>query len=278
MADASQDEEQLVAYFPDAPPFYKHFTPGNQDRLKQLQKEAASDSHNDGTASPQLSAAQRLDLPPELRYLVPPEPPAMDEEYHVFGEPARLRGIDQFDHILEFIKADMERTYTLAGWEYQQLYPAAPTPGSAPDASLGLDWADRQRYLFRFLRSILLNFVELLGILANQPDSDDKDDKLKDILTLVLNMHALINEYRPHQARETLIRMMGEQLARKKAEVDGIKRIKQKVEDTLAEFGKTAPDAEMTTTPEQEAALATEEKRRATQRHMWHAMDEMLGH
>lgn len=51
-------------------------------------------------------------------------------------------------------------------------------------------------------------------------------------------MHHLLNEYRPHQARESLIEMMSDQLERSKAETSGIYKIKKEVEDVLEGLAK----------------------------------------
>jgi len=66
MAEEGETYENFV--FPAPPPFYKNFTARNIQRLKEL-KEAGSDGKSPSGAS------TLLDLPPELRYLVPPEPP-----------------------------------------------------------------------------------------------------------------------------------------------------------------------------------------------------------
>jgi len=55
---------------------------------------------------------------------------------------------------------------------------------------------------------------------------------------LFVNMHHLLNEYRPHQARESLIEMMSDQLERSKAETSGIYKIKKEVEDVLEGLAK----------------------------------------
>lgn len=56
--------------------------------------------------------------------------------------------------------------------------------------------------------SILINFLDLLDILIKSPGSIKREEKLEDIKLLFVHMHHLINEYRPHQARETLRVMM----------------------------------------------------------------------
>jgi mediator of RNA polymerase II transcription subunit 7 len=78
------DEGTASAIFPPPPPFYKHFTPANIERLKEL-KEAHS--AKEGAAK---EASSLLDLPPELRYLLPPEPPE-DGIYRSFGETVDVR-------------------------------------------------------------------------------------------------------------------------------------------------------------------------------------------
>ena len=83
------EEEEVIggAFFPAPPPFYKHFTAENLDALKQI-KEANADS-NDG--SNELSAAQIINLPPKLRYLIPPEPPSDDDTFRVFETQKSVR-------------------------------------------------------------------------------------------------------------------------------------------------------------------------------------------
>jgi mediator of RNA polymerase II transcription subunit 7 len=270
MADEEQPEF-LSSYFPDPPPFYKHFTTENQDRLKQAREAAAGDDED--ASSVRSSASQLLSLPPEVRYLVPPEPPADDSQYRVFGQPTKTRGTEEFDNIMTFVGSELERMELLPPWKYTQLYDI-PTNDDDPSA-----WTrDRQHYLLRFMRSILVNYVELLGILVNDPTSEERDKKLGDILNIVANAHALVNEYRPHQARETLMHMMEDQLERKRAEIEGVRKMKAKVEETLAEFKKAAPQRDNTARIEDDARGSLEEKDREMQRHMWYAMDEILGH
>jgi mediator of RNA polymerase II transcription subunit 7 len=270
-----EEPEFPIAYFPDPPPFYKQFTRENQDRLQLFKSD--NGINEDEAESGMLSATQLLSLPPELRCLVPPEPPADDDEYRIFGETTNGRGIDAFDRDVEYIRQILMDTGTIKDWSHQRLYPTPPADQNADGVQS--QWTiDRQTYLLRFVRSILMNYLELLGILANNPTSDDKDDKLKNILDLVANAHALVNEYRPHQARETLINMMEDQLEKKKAEVEGVRQMKQKVEDTLAELGKQAPSGVALAAQEEKEAESAEEKRKHVQRYTWHALDEILGH
>ena len=63
---------------------------------------------------------------------------------------------------------------------------------------------DHKRELKKMNHSILFNFVDLIDVLAKCPDTGKREEKLNDILTLFFQMHHLINELRPHQARETI--------------------------------------------------------------------------
>lgn len=63
-------------------------------------------------------------------------------------------------------------------------------------------------------------------------------EKVQDLRNIFINFHHLLNEYRPHQARESLILMMQDQLDRSKAETEGILNMKTQVEAVLEGLGK----------------------------------------
>jgi mediator of RNA polymerase II transcription subunit 7 len=264
-----EDEELKLPFFPPPPPFYQHFTTENKERLRKIEDEAALDTLTEDDSAAKLSAEQILRLPTELRYLIPPEPPADDQEFRVFGTVTSAQGSDSFKKTMQWISRTLAADYTLTGWKYEQLYPSTSALSSA-SATI-----DRQRYLFRFLRSILIAYIELLGIVAINPTSEHKDQKLKDILTMVTNMHALINEYRPHQARETLILEMERQVERKKREIEGVRKMKERVGEVLEGFGRDVPREKAV--EREEVVVGKEERRREAQRGMWSALNEVLG-
>jgi mediator of RNA polymerase II transcription subunit 7 len=94
---------------------------------------------------------------------------------------------------------------------------------SQPEYSL-----DRVKYLKRTVRSLLLNFLELIDVLSEDPV--ESETKLKDLTTLFLNAHMMVNEYRPHQARETLILMMEDEIERKRGRIAEIQEVKRKMD------------------------------------------------
>ncbi|OSS47062.1 hypothetical protein B5807_10103 [Epicoccum nigrum] len=281
------EDGPLLNFFPDPPPFFKHFTTENLARLKEAESAVSSGddaAHEDLSTGPKLSPEQILALPTELRYLIPPPPPSNDESFHVFGEPAKSSGNNNFTQTLEFISKTLGAQFVLSDWNYTQLYPSAASPSVEASSTAHSTDAniDRQQYLNRFNRSILLEYLSLLGILTLDPKSEHKDKKLKHILTLVCNMHALINEYRPHQARETLIGIMEEQVRRKKAEIEGIKAIEGKVVGVLDGFGM-AVNSETEVENRDDAKNvsqkdAEEDKRKEAQRHLWDVVDDILAH
>ncbi|XP_019739706.1 mediator of RNA polymerase II transcription subunit 7 [Hippocampus comes] len=86
---------------------------------------------------------------------------------------------------------------------------------------------DHKRELKKLNMSILVNFLDLLDILIKSPDSIKREEKLEDLKLLFVHMHHLINEYRPHQARETLRVMMEVQ---KRQRLDTAERFQKHLE------------------------------------------------
>ncbi len=128
----------------------------------------------------------------------------------------------------------------------EQLFPDSARESSSPDAAVeddnnGADWSlERAFYLKKTIRSMLLNFLELIAILSQDPSQ--AQSKIQDMTVLFLNAHHMINEYRPHQARETLILMMEEQVEKKLAEIQRIKDLSEKMEALLETLPVPAVD------------------------------------
>lgn len=64
--------------------------------------------------------------------------------------------------------------------------------------------SDHKKELKKMNASILINFLDLLDVLVKCPDTSKREEKGNDIMMLFVQMHHLINELRPHQARETI--------------------------------------------------------------------------
>ncbi|KAL8803679.1 MAG: hypothetical protein Q9223_006089 [Gallowayella weberi] len=185
MADPPPPSAAISAAFPAPPPFYKTFTASNLARLSSLQE-----------SNPSLTL---LDLPPELRNLLPPLPPPSNQQYRTFGEVHEN--------------------------------PPPPSTDAPPK-----DPPNPHR-LLKTTRQLLLAFLSVTHALAVDPDTwAPKWDEMR---ALNSEAHAVINEYRPHQARETLIHMMEEQVERCKMEAKGCRdvceRVRQVVEDVQSQ-------------------------------------------
>ncbi|CAO1425718.1 unnamed protein product [Diamesa serratosioi] len=63
---------------------------------------------------------------------------------------------------------------------------------------------DRKKELKKLNHSLLVNFLDLIDLLILSPDSPKRTEKIDDLTLLFVHIHHLLNEYRPHQARETL--------------------------------------------------------------------------
>ena len=215
--------------FPAPPPFVKYFTPENLSALKQQQK---------------LGVA--LDeLPPELQYLVPPPPP--EKSYRCFGDVWQVCNSSPQAKtciIYNIFNQIPDVLPTLPQMGITQLYndPITNEASSSSSASILTSATTttttlpppsntRALSLLRLSKSLLLSYLELLSALAINPALSAS--KLADLRTIMINMHHLINEYRPHQARETLIMMMEEQVDKCRRERDENLKAKELVNGVL---------------------------------------------
>lgn len=122
----------------------------------------------------------------------------------------------------------------------EQLYPD-PLPADE-DPSQPSQPLNHAYYLLKISKSLLLNFLEFVGILSESPEQFES--KVEDMRNLFINAHHLLNLYRPHQARESLIMMMEEQLRHTKDEIQQMDKLKVEIEGVLeqlqAESGRAA--------------------------------------
>jgi mediator of RNA polymerase II transcription subunit 7 len=58
---------------------------------------------------------------------------------------------------------------------------------------------DRTDELRILTRSALMNYLELVGIMGIDPTG--WTEKIEDLRIIFINMHHLLNEYRPHQVK-----------------------------------------------------------------------------
>lgn len=254
MAEQEQvaEQQQMIAPFPAPPPFYKHFTKSNIKQLRQLRKDGCD---NDGTARTNGGASngaskQDLDilsLPPQLRYLIPPQPSTSDE-LTVFGIPVSVENKQQ----------------TLADRGVEQLYPDHESVHKNP-----------QPQLIALARSLLTTFLSLLGVLSENPSL--YDERVEALRQICENMHALINAYRPHQARETLILMMEERVERRREEIRKIEEGRVKTEEIWRKLNTDAEEAGAVGLQARGSAVKGERKDMLRQKSAWESLEQDMG-
>jgi len=200
---ATDPNQSTLSAFPDPPNFYTHFTPANLSSLRSHRR-----AHNLSTSDPIPPDTLPPDSP--LHYLLPPPPPPSGN-YWSFSEYWQTPEIHP----------------TLESHGIQRLYSSS---SSTPPSHV--------LELRRLSKSLLLSFLELVGLLSVSPE--EYAAKTADIQTMLFNMHRLINRYRPHQARETLCLMMEEQLERVRRETEGNRQVVGRVDAALREVEAVA--------------------------------------
>lgn len=193
MADQPQPGT-ISAAFPSPPPFYNSFTPHNLESL-QAHLESSGQSISPATQPTTAPIPDILSLPPELRNLIPPPPPA-EGKYRSFGT--------------------LHEVPSTPVAEDQQ----TPTPSR----------------LLSLTHKLLLAFLSLTNALATNPAGYGPIwDELHELFQ---EINKVINGYRPHQARETLILMLEEQLQRVKGETKDIGEAVERARGVIEELSK----------------------------------------
>ncbi|KAH9907168.1 mediator complex, subunit Med7 [Xylariomycetidae sp. FL2044] len=215
-----EDEQaQISSTWPLPPPFWKDFADDQITRTAELRiafamKEARSDP----------SPIRLPEIPYEVRNLQPPVEPK-DGTWRVFGDTYRL--IDELPK--------------LEDQGIRRLFP------NLEERDQDGKHFDRATILKRLAKSLLLNYLELIGRLATNPEL--AEEKITDIRDMFINFHHLTNEYRPHQARESLIMRMQAQLDKTKHETDTIRAAKDKAEREIEGLGSLKIEDDLTSGP-----------------------------
>ncbi|KAH6609960.1 med7-member of rna polymerase ii transcriptional regulation mediator complex [Trichoderma cornu-damae] len=226
-----QEPHSLASTFPNPPDFWKAFTPDKIAKVGELRRaHAAGDEEG-------ADHVRIPDLPEDLMALQPPPEPA-DGRWRVFGDQYMVCVAScvrpSWHRLRSLIPASMrlqldDKLPTLEEQGIENL----PATGS----SNGKDAKhyDRAFELKRLAKSLLLNFLELAGIMSRNPA--DAEAKIKDLRTIFINIHHILNEYRPHQARESAIEMMQDHLDRTRTETAAIRTQVDKARKVLEGLG-----------------------------------------
>lgn len=196
---STAETNEISSLYPPPPPYIKFFTQENLERLPEYLKSKTKETTDEDAPEKPESA---------LDFLIPPPMPR-DSQYRAFGSVWQLK--DQLPDL---------KTMGLT-----QLYKKA----SAEDTT---NYQYKIKELHKLLKSLLLNYLELVNILSVDPSVYEQ--KVDHIRTILVNIHHLLNEYRPHQSRESLIMLLEEQLEYKRKEIVEIDQVCQQLRDKLA--------------------------------------------
>ncbi|KAG5930044.1 hypothetical protein E4U42_003205 [Claviceps africana] len=205
---AEQEAHSLASTFPNPPLFWKAFTPDRVARIEELRSAFAGA----GDGDPSTSVVRVPGLPDELTLLQPPSEPA-DGRWRQFGD----------HYVLD------DKLPTLEDQGITNL------PNLDLSASKDAKHYDRAFELKKLVKSLLLNFLELAGTLSHNPAQ--AESKIQDLRTLLINIHHILNEYRPHQARESAIALMQSHLDKTRGETVAVRSQVDKARRVLEGLG-----------------------------------------
>lgn len=220
------------------------FFVGAQNRAKG--KEGSSRRMGDGGASRTVSA-----LPPPPPYfrlytdqrvaagLAPQPPPVVEGAYTMFG---RLLTTEEVEDRLENHpgRVRLYASSTTAAGAGGSRRDTADEKGEEQevDEEKEEEMVDHKRELKKLCHSVLFNYLELLQALVSNPREYSHHEKAEDLEQLFVNIHFLLNSFRPHQARETLASILAEQLNKRRALLRSTKTafhdVSSRLHDSLA--------------------------------------------
>ncbi|KAK3401562.1 mediator of RNA polymerase II transcription subunit 7 [Sordaria brevicollis] len=267
MADNEEDNSALASFFPDPPLFWKAFTPSNLQAIADLKQQHATQR---GIPIEDVVRVPDLPVDSDLIYLQPPAEPK-DGSWRLYGEPQSLEeslqplesaGIERLGPPLPGSSTTpaasesqtiTQTTLTTSTSDSQSttqppqdtqatsIFPSQPPSQHPSTTSVSSNTPSTQTHdtlhlhLKRLSKSLLLNYLELLGIMSLDPSAGSA--KAADLRTLFLNFHHVLNEYRPHQAREQLIQLMQEKLDQTRAETAANRAVAEKARRVLEGLG-----------------------------------------
>ena len=190
---SAAETNDVSALYPPPPPYMRFFTNENVAR-------AAAERPAD--ALPATESAEAVEpAQSELSFLSPPPMPE-SHQYRAFGSVWQVK-----DELPDLETLGITRLYNTSG----------------EDGLQTTTYQYKTQELRRLLKSLLLNYLELVGVLSVNPEL--YEPKMENIRTILTNIHHLLNEYRPHQSREALIMLLEEQLEHKKSEIQQINEV-----------------------------------------------------
>lgn len=205
--------------------------------------------------------------------LYPPPPPyykyftkANLDKFAELSSPEEALGALKFQVPPEIPQSDQYRGYGSV-WSLENKIPSLKSLGFTQlyqDEDETITSKTKIAELHKLLDSLLLNFLELVGSVAVEPAKFYI--KIEHLKRLIINMNHLLNTYRPHQTRESLIMLLQKQIEEKRAQTAEIERaMDQAKKDILELVQGTDADLSSASGPEEveETANLKEQKLQA---------------
>lgn len=190
------NDNDISSLYPPPPPYYKYFTAENLARFEDWKAENSRDKPEDESILP----------PGELKLLVPPPVPS-GTHYRGYGN------LWLFEEKLPSLKD--------SGWK--QLY---------ADDDDTISSKKKIEELHKLMDSLLVNFLELVGVMSVNPS--EFHFKIEDLKLILININHLLNSYRPHQTRETLIMLLRKQIDSKRKDIVEIEDTSKKIRERIS--------------------------------------------
>lgn len=197
----STNEDIISSLYPPPPPYFKYFTEENLNNLEIWKNKAQDEMQIDKTDLEQVKEDQDIKAPGQLKFLVPPKQPDGDH-YRGFGN------LWSFEDKLPGLKE--------LGWT--QLY---------KDDDELITSNTKIAELHKLMDSLLLNFLELIGVVSIDPQQFHY--KIEDLKLILININHILNTYRPHQSRESLIMLLRKQIDMKRNEISEIDKTSEDI-------------------------------------------------
>lgn len=198
-------DDTAAALYPPPPPFLRFFTDANVAKYRALL--------DDGKTADEISHMK------DVRFLVPPKQP-QGETYRSFGD----------------LWWFQDKSVSLTESGITQLY--EDDEQESQSKSQNLLSPKRIEQLKKLTQSLLLNYLELVGIFAKNPTL--VQTKIGEIRTILINIHHLLNSYRLHQSREAMILNYQQKVQKTLSDVNEINETCEKITKKLDELQKVA--------------------------------------
>ncbi len=203
----NQNNEGVVSsLYPPPPPYVRFFTDKNIEKIQKLKKEGKT--------------AEEISKIKDLKFLIPPNKPNKPT-YRSFGD------VWPFE----------DRFITLKESGVTQLFKGDENENTEDEEVFTVE---RIQELKKLTKSLLLNFLELVGLLSKNPQH--AFNKINNIQIILVNLHHLLNSYRLHQSRESLILRIEEKIRKDK---ETISKIEQTCENVKAKINMLISSGEL---------------------------------